>query len=109
MRFTAVADIQRTPVESFNVVAALPGSDPALRHNWVAYSAHYDHLGIVRSNEIETGEQLDHLDTGGQCPADLPRAIDEGQTARLALTPVAQRRRGLDLRVGSARDLGAVR
>jgi Peptidase family M28 len=47
MRFTAVTDIQRTPVESFNVVAALPGSDPALQHNWVAYSAHYDHLGIV--------------------------------------------------------------
>jgi hypothetical protein len=47
MRFTAVADIQRTPVESFNVVAALRGSDSALQRNWVAYGAHYDHLGIV--------------------------------------------------------------
>ncbi len=47
MRFTAVADIQRTPVESFNIVAALPGSDSAQQHTWVAYSAHYDHLGIV--------------------------------------------------------------
>lgn len=34
------------PVESRNVVAALPGADTALAKDYVAYSAHLDHLGI---------------------------------------------------------------
>ena len=32
-----------------NVVAMLPGTDPALRHEWVVVGAHFDHLG--RSTE----------------------------------------------------------
>jgi Zn-dependent M28 family amino/carboxypeptidase len=31
--------------ESHNVVAALPGSDPARAHEWLIYTAHWDHLG----------------------------------------------------------------
>jgi Zn-dependent M28 family amino/carboxypeptidase len=34
------------PLESQNVVAILPGSDPGLKKQAVIYSAHYDHLGI---------------------------------------------------------------
>lgn len=34
------------PVESRNVVARLPGSDPALAAEHVVYSAHLDHIGI---------------------------------------------------------------
>ena len=34
---------------SRNVLAALPGSDPALASEWVVYSAHWDHLGRDRS------------------------------------------------------------
>lgn len=33
-------------VESPNIVAKLEGSDPVLRHEYVVYSAHLDHLGI---------------------------------------------------------------
>ncbi len=47
LRFIANAGIERTPVQSFNVVAALPGQDSAMARSWVEYSAHYDHLGIV--------------------------------------------------------------
>ena len=32
-------------IQSHNVVAALPGSDPKLANEWVIYSAHWDHLG----------------------------------------------------------------
>lgn len=32
-------------VNSRNVVAVLPGSDPKLRHEYVIYSSHWDHLG----------------------------------------------------------------
>ncbi|HZF98502.1 MAG TPA: M28 family peptidase [Pseudoxanthomonas sp.] len=34
------------PMESRNVVARLPGSDPSLRGEHVVYSAHLDHLGV---------------------------------------------------------------
>jgi hypothetical protein len=33
-------------VESQNVVAVLPGSDPVLQNEYVVYSAHMDHVGI---------------------------------------------------------------
>lgn len=34
------------PVESYNVVAVLPGSDPTLRDEYVAIGAHSDHVGV---------------------------------------------------------------
>lgn len=34
------------PIESRNVVAMVPGSDPKLRSEAVVFSAHWDHLGI---------------------------------------------------------------
>jgi Zn-dependent M28 family amino/carboxypeptidase len=42
----ARAVVKTTSVESANVVAKLPGSDPALKNEYVAVSAHVDHLGI---------------------------------------------------------------
>jgi len=33
------------PVDSHNVVARIEGSDPALRHEAIVYTAHWDHLG----------------------------------------------------------------
>jgi len=35
-------------VESANLVAKLPGSDPTLKDEYVVLSAHIDHVGIVR-------------------------------------------------------------
>jgi hypothetical protein len=35
-----------TPVEAFNVVAILLGSDPTLREEYVAVGAHNDHVGV---------------------------------------------------------------
>jgi Zn-dependent M28 family amino/carboxypeptidase len=45
---TLTADVvaQTTPVTSPNVVGLLPGSDPALRGEYVVVSAHLDHLGV---------------------------------------------------------------
>jgi Zn-dependent M28 family amino/carboxypeptidase len=36
-------------VQSQNVVARLPGSDPAHADEWVVYTAHWDHLGVDAS------------------------------------------------------------
>jgi len=42
------------PFESNNVLAMLPGSDGRLKENAVMYTAHYDHLGIVRTMPATT-------------------------------------------------------
>ena len=42
----ARASVKRTEVESANVVARLPGTDPALKGEVVVLSAHVDHVGI---------------------------------------------------------------
>ncbi len=44
---TADFSIKQTvrPFRSHNVVGALPGRDPAHAHEWVIYTAHWDHLG----------------------------------------------------------------
>jgi len=42
----AKTKVEVTQVESANLVAKLPGSDPALKNDCVVLSAHLDHLGI---------------------------------------------------------------
>jgi Zn-dependent M28 family amino/carboxypeptidase len=42
----ARASVKRSEVESANVIARLPGSDPALKNEVVVLSAHLDHIGI---------------------------------------------------------------
>jgi Zn-dependent M28 family amino/carboxypeptidase len=46
------------PFNSRNVLAVLPGSDPARRDETVMYTAHYDHLGI------DTGAKGDNIYNG---------------------------------------------
>jgi Zn-dependent M28 family amino/carboxypeptidase len=45
---TATFSIENTlrHVDSRNVLALLPGADPRLRHEYLLYNAHWDHLGI---------------------------------------------------------------
>jgi hypothetical protein len=35
-----------------NVIGALPGSDPALKDQWIVIGAHYDHLGLGNRNSL---------------------------------------------------------
>ena len=42
----AKASVNKRTVESANLVAELPGSDPKLKNEYVVLSAHLDHLGI---------------------------------------------------------------
>jgi Zn-dependent M28 family amino/carboxypeptidase len=54
----AKATIEKTAVESANVVAKLPGSDPTLKDQYVVLSAHVDHLGIgapINGDKIYNG------------------------------------------------------
>ncbi|HEY6274589.1 MAG TPA: M28 family metallopeptidase [Terriglobales bacterium] len=42
----AKAKVEKKTIESANVIARLPGSDPKLKNEYVVLSAHVDHLGI---------------------------------------------------------------
>jgi hypothetical protein len=45
-------DVERTRKSVKNVIAALPGSDPVLKNQWVILGAHYDHLGLGDRNSL---------------------------------------------------------
>jgi len=55
-------DIVRTRKTVKNVVAAIPGSDPALQNEWVVIGAHYDHLGLGDRNSLAPSQigQIHH-------------------------------------------------
>jgi hypothetical protein len=38
--------LEKKPLQSANLVAKLPGSDPKLKNEYVVFSAHIDHIGI---------------------------------------------------------------
>ena len=43
---TARVPVHQPDIRAPNVVAVLPGSDPALRNTYVVFSAHMDHVGV---------------------------------------------------------------
>ena len=45
-RLVAKVAVDRTEVTSQNVVAILPGTDPQLKDEYVAFTAHLDHIGV---------------------------------------------------------------
>ena len=45
-RIRATVTVNRTPSQSDNVVGVLPGTDPALKNEYVVITAHLDHLGV---------------------------------------------------------------
>ncbi len=38
------------PVKSRNVIGIIEGSDPKLRNEWIAVTAHYDHVGVRKNS-----------------------------------------------------------
>jgi Zn-dependent M28 family amino/carboxypeptidase len=75
----AVANTLRT-IDSRNVVAKLEGSDPALKDEYVVYSAHWDHLGVgapVNGDTIYNGA-LDNA-TGVATVLEIAKALKQVQ------------------------------
>ncbi len=61
-RFVAHVNLEQVPFTAYNVVAVIPGSDPTLRSTYVAFGAHYDHIGVVnavRGDSIANGADDD--------------------------------------------------
>jgi hypothetical protein len=53
-RFTARIEQVKSLVTGYNVAAIVRGSDPALRSTYVAFGAHYDHIGIVKGTATDS-------------------------------------------------------
>jgi len=57
-RLAAEVAVTRSDVESQNVAAIWPGSDPRLKDEYVVFSAHLDHIGVgkpIRGDSINNG------------------------------------------------------
>ncbi len=68
---------ERSEVESSNVVALLPGTDPKLKNEYVVLSAHLDHVGVgkpINGDSIYNGA-MDNA-------AGVASLLDIGQTLR---------------------------
>ncbi len=75
----AVRNTLRT-IDSQNVVARLEGSDPALKDEYVVYSAHWDHLGVgapVNGDKVYNGA-LDNA-SGVATVLEIARAFTQAQ------------------------------
>ena len=69
------------PIESRNVLASFPGSDPALREEAVVYTAHWDHLGMQDVEEGEDGIYNGAVDNATGCAVLLEIARAFGRMA----------------------------
>jgi hypothetical protein len=50
----AKVTLERRQVESQNVVAVLPGTDPVLKNEYVVLTAHLDHVGVGEADQGDT-------------------------------------------------------
>ena len=83
------------PINSPNVVAMLPGSDPLLASEYVLYTAHLDHIGELPTKASEAG-QSDLINNGALDNAagisvmlETARLFAEGKTPRRSVLFVA--------------------
>lgn len=71
------------PIATQNVVAVVPGSDPVLKNEYIIYTAHYDHLGIVAP---ENGDSICNgaVDNAGGCATvlEIARCVASGPRPR---------------------------
>jgi hypothetical protein len=49
-QLTVHLEVERRPFTGYNVAAVVRGSDPRLNMTYLAFGAHYDHLGIISSH-----------------------------------------------------------
>ena len=89
----AHAAVKRKEVESANVLAKIPGTDPALKDEFVVLSAHVDHVGIgapINGDSIYNGA-MDN-GSGSALLLDLAASLAGGEAAALAPLRLRDRR-----------------
>ncbi|HYK82864.1 MAG TPA: M28 family peptidase [Gemmatimonadales bacterium] len=76
-----------------NVIGILPGSDPALRHQYVFFTAHMDHLGVAGPSGTGACQPLgaDSICNGADDDASGTAAVIENAAAFAQLVPHPRR------------------
>lgn len=57
IRARIATEVIRTRKTVRNVLAAIPGSDPVLKNEWVVVGAHYDHLGLGERDSLAPSQK----------------------------------------------------
>lgn len=73
--------VQRTEVESQNIAAILPGTDPALKDQYVVLTAHIDHLGVgepINGDRVYNGAMDDA--SGVATLLDIAQSLHDSKT-----------------------------
>jgi hypothetical protein len=80
-RFVGESDMT---VTAFNVVGVVRGRDPVLRATYVAYGAHYDHIGVQQPASVQGSE-------AGASPTDsIANGADDDGTGSVTLLALAR-------------------
>jgi len=103
VRVRIVTDIVRTRKTVKNVVAAVSGSDPVLKDEWVVIGAHYDHLGLGDRNSLAPS-QIGQIHHGADDNASGTAGVLE--IARLAAKNKQDRKRSLLFITFAGEELG---
>jgi len=80
-QFSGRIDVERIPFTGYNVAAVVRGFDPRLNKTYLAYGAHYDHIGIVHT----TGRRLHRAN-----PDTIANGADDDGSGSVALLAIAQ-------------------
>jgi hypothetical protein len=96
-------DVVRTRKTVRNVLAGIPGSDPALKNEWVVVGAHYDHLGLGDRNSLAPS-QIGQIHHGADDNASGTSGVLE--IARLAARNKSQWKRSVLLITFAGEELG---
>lgn len=96
---SAHADPTPHPVTAHNVLAMLPGADPARRDQWVVIGGHYDHLG-------EGGLDQDDIFNGADDNASGTAGVMELARAFASLAPADRPARPLVFACFSGEEMG---
>jgi Zn-dependent M28 family amino/carboxypeptidase len=82
-RFTGHVAPGRESLTSCNIVAVVPGHDPRLRASYVAFGAHYDHIGIQPAEHGDSvANGADDDGSGSVALLALARAFTSGPPLR---------------------------
>ena len=85
-RLSAQLDVRRERFTGYNIAAIARGTDAAFNRSYVAFGAHYDHIGVlptVNGDSIANGADDDG--SGTIAMLDVARAFRERPTRRSAL------------------------
>ena len=63
-RLAARAELVRAPVQGLNVVGLVRGRDPSRNRTYVAFGAHFDHIGVVAPEPAQARPGLDSIANG---------------------------------------------